>query len=62
MAMTRDEKRTAWDFAVGLQAVDGRVPSEDMMEMIEKEIDGEMTVDDIARELKRKYSVMEKKK
>ena len=62
MAMTRDEKREAWDFAVGMQAVDGHVPSEDMMEMIEKEINGEMTVDEIARELKRKYSAMGKKR
>lgn len=34
MAMTKEQ---AWDYAIGMLKVDGLEPSEDMLEMIEKE-------------------------
>lgn len=53
MAMMKEE---AWDYAIGMLKVDGLKPSEDMMEMIEKEKRGEMTTEDILKRLHEKYS------
>ena len=53
MAMTREE---AWDYAIGMLKVDGLEPSEEMMEMIEREKRGEMTTEDILKRLHEKYS------
>lgn len=49
-------KEEAWDYAIGMLKVDGLKPSEDMMEMIEKEKRGEMTTEDILKRLHEKYS------
>ncbi|MBR1702638.1 MAG: antitoxin VbhA family protein [Lachnospiraceae bacterium] len=48
-------KETAWNYAVGILKVDGLTPSEEMLEMIEKEKRGEMTTDEILQRLKEKY-------
>ena len=49
-----------WNYALGLIKVDGLTPSGDMLEMIEMEIRGEITTDDIIQTLKEKYSAMRK--
>lgn len=51
-------KETAWNFALGLLEVDGLKVSDEMLEMIEKEIKGEMTVEDILKRLDEKYSAL----
>jgi len=56
MAMTNEK---AWDYAIGVVQVDGIKPSDDFLELVEKEKKGEMTGEDIRRVLKRKYTVKE---
>lgn len=52
-------KREAWDYAIGIVQVDGIKPSDDFMELVEKEKRGEITTDDIRRILIKKYKVVE---
>lgn len=52
MAMTKEQ---AWDYAIGMLHVDDLEPSQDMLEMIKKEIKGEMTTDEIRTILLEKY-------
>lgn len=52
MAMTKEQ---AWDYAIGMLQVDGLKPSEDMLEMIEKEKRGEITTEEIRTSLIMKY-------
>lgn len=47
--------KKAWDFAIGVVQIDGRKPSDDFLEMVEKEKRGEMTGDDIRKALVEKY-------
>lgn len=49
----------AWDYAIGIVQLDGIKPSDDFMELVEKEKKGEMTGDDIRRVLYKKYTVKE---
>jgi hypothetical protein len=49
----------AWDYAIGIVQVDGIKPSDDFLELVEKEKRGEMTGDDIRRVLDKKYIVKE---
>ncbi len=41
------EKSKAWDFALGLIKVDGIEPTEEFLELVEKENKGEITDQDI---------------
>lgn len=59
MAMTKDQ---AWDYAVGMLKVDGLEPSEDMLEMIEREKRGELTTEEIRAILVGKYKKNKKGK
>lgn len=54
--MTNEE---AWNYAIGIVQVDGIKPSDDFLELVEKEKSGEMTGDDIRRVLYEKYKVKE---
>lgn len=56
MAMTNQK---AWDYAIGIVQIDGIKPSDDFMELVEKEKRGEITGDDIRRVLYKKYKVKE---
>lgn len=47
----------AWDFAICLAQIDGVKPSEEFLELVEKEKRGEITGDDIRRILYNKYKV-----
>lgn len=46
---------TAWDFALGLLKVDGLEPSEEFLDLVEKEKRGEITEKDIEEWLNKKY-------
>ncbi len=48
------ESASAWKTAIGLQAVDGLTPSQYLLDMAKKDIDGDITIDDV-RELLDSY-------
>jgi hypothetical protein len=52
---TKEEKQTAWDYAAGLIKIDGLEPTPEFLEMMKKEINGEMTIDEIRTELNKEY-------
>ena len=47
----------AWDYAIGIVQIEGIKPSQDFLELAEKEKRGELTNDDIRRVLVKKYTV-----
>jgi hypothetical protein len=49
----------AWNYAIGIVQIDGIKPSDDLLELVEKEKKGEITGDDIRRILYNKYTVKE---
>lgn len=49
------DKRSAWDFAIGLQAVDDKTVSQFLFSLAEKEIAGEITTEQIIAELRKYY-------
>ncbi|GHT73363.1 hypothetical protein FACS189456_3720 [Bacteroidia bacterium] len=49
--------QTAWDYALGLIKVDGLTPTPEFMAMVEKEIHGEMTLEEIETSLNKKYKM-----
>ena len=50
---TRREMGEAWSAAIGLQDVDGLKPSEYLYETAKKNIDGEITIDEVEQELQK---------
>jgi len=53
---TQNEK--AWDYAIGIVQVEGIRPSDDFLELVEKEKRGELTNEDIRAVLVKKYTVV----
>jgi hypothetical protein len=49
----------AWDYAIGIVQVDGIKPSDEFLELVEKEKRGEITNEDIRKALYQKYKVKE---
>lgn len=49
----------AWDYAIGMIKVDGLEPTEDFKKYIEKEKNGEATMDDLKQFLDKKYKMKE---
>ncbi|MDR1088292.1 MAG: antitoxin VbhA family protein [Coriobacteriales bacterium] len=49
------DKKVAWDYALGLIKIDGLEPTQEFLEMVEKEKRGDMTLDEIEQELGRRY-------
>lgn len=45
--MTKEEKRKSWDYSIGLMQVDGVKPDAEYLELVEKEINGEITLDEM---------------
>ena len=55
-------KDKAWDYAIGIVQVEGIKPSDDLLELVEKEKRGEITRDEMLRILEEKtkrYTVTE---
>ncbi|MFI3214396.1 MAG: antitoxin VbhA family protein [Eubacteriales bacterium] len=46
-----------WDYALGMIKVDGLEPSVEFRNLVEKEKKGEISMDDIKKELDRKYKM-----
>ena len=53
-------KQLEWDMAIGLQEVDNLKPSKYLEELIEKSILGELTIEEVGKELKDYYIEKEK--
>ena len=49
------EKAEAWKTAIGLQAVDGLKPSQYLVETAQKHIVGELTIDEVRKEIDNYY-------
>lgn len=56
MLVSTDKK---WDYALGMIKVDGLEPSSEFKELIEKEKQGKMTMEDMRRVLDKKYKMKE---
>lgn len=55
--MANDEKRKNWKFAIDINQLDGEwIPNKEYMELIEKEINGEITTQQMREILNKKYS------
>lgn len=54
-------KKEFWQTAIGMLKIDNQTPSEDMMRMIEMEIQGKITEDEILINLQKKYNGAMKK-
>lgn len=55
--LNQTEKKTAWDFAIGLQAVDDKTPSPLLKQLAADEIEGKITTQEIITILKKHYSM-----
>lgn len=49
----------AWNYAIGIVQIDGIKPSDEFLELVEKEKKGDLTGDDIRHILYNKYKVKE---
>lgn len=55
--MSKEEKRKAWEFAIGMNQIDREwKPDDEYMELVEKEINGEITTEQIIEILNKKYT------
>ena len=50
--MTNAQK---WDYSLGLLQIDGLMPSDEFLEMVEREKRGEITTEDMKKALDAKY-------
>lgn len=44
---TKEDKRKAWNYAIGMMQVDGVKPNQEYLDLVEKEINGEITLDEM---------------
>lgn len=56
--MPKEEKQKLWDMAFGLIKIDELEPSEEMIELAEKEVNNEINLDKIINILMNKYKVL----
>lgn len=56
------EKRASWEYGIGLAQLDGVAVSDELLELAEKEICGEITIDEIREILLKKYTVQKENK
>lgn len=56
MCIMDNEK--AWNFAIGIVQTDGIKPSDDFLELVEKEKRGEITGEEIRRILNKKHTAI----
>ena len=51
------ETKKKWEYSLGKIKVDGREPTPEMKELIEREKKGEITMDELKKVLDRKYKM-----
>ena len=49
------EKRKAWDFAIGMMQVGGVEPDQEYLDLVEKEINGEITLEEMKLMILKEY-------
>jgi len=52
-------KQTAWNYALGLIQIDGLKPTPEFLSLVDKEIRGEISLNDIERTLNKRYRIKE---
>ena len=52
---TKEDKREAWNFAIGMAQVDGVKLDQEYLDLVEKEINGEITLDEMKLIILRQY-------
>jgi|GEM_PF-1906096 len=58
ISFSKKEKREAWENSIALNQIDGEYkPSDLLLELIDKEINGEIEIDTIVNLLVQKYTV-----
>ena len=58
--LSKIEKRNNWEFAIGMNQIDGPwEPDEEFKGLIEKQINGEITTNEMVKFLVKKYTVSE---
>ena len=55
------EKQLKWDMAIGLQEVDNLKPSKYLEKLLEENVEGNLTIGEVEKELKKYYSLEEEK-
>ncbi len=55
MSYLKNKKRNDWDIALGVHKVNNFEPDEEFKKLIEKEINGEITTEDIIKQTVEKY-------
>ena len=54
-------KQLQWDMAIGLQEVDNLKPSKYLEKLLEEEVEGNLTIEEVEKKLKEYYSEKENK-
>ena len=52
-------KQTAWNYALGLIQIDGLKPTSEFLALVDKEIRGEISLNDIEKRLNKRYRMKE---
>ena len=52
---TKEDKRKSWNFAIGMAQVDGVKLDQEYLDLVEKEINGEITLDEMKLIILRQY-------
>lgn len=52
-------KQTAWNYALGLIQIDGLKPTSEFLALVDKEIRGEISLDEMERTLNKHYKIKE---
>lgn len=55
MGDLKNKKRNDWDIALGIHQINNFVPDEEFKKLIEKEVNGEITTEDIIKQTVEKY-------
>ena len=55
------EKKSQWDMAIGLQEVDNLKPSKYLEKLLEENVEGNLTIEEVEKELRKYYSLEENK-
>ncbi|MDL2248639.1 antitoxin VbhA family protein [Tyzzerella sp. OttesenSCG-928-J15] len=53
--ITKEQSRKAWDYAIGMAKVDGGEPPPEVLALVERQINGEITMEEYFKELDKMY-------
>ena len=53
---TKEERRKSMDYAIGMSKVDGGEPSPEVLAIMERKVNGELTADEVVGELNKLYA------